>query len=577
MTTAEMQVEESMIHFPPPPSSRYANVDSPSSTAFGSPAISDCGAGDMSVDPAMPHGCFVPSDLDSVVDFSTADGYDTQLYTMQQPSPGYPIAEIDLKELEDIIGPAVPPPVMEVDQPMAVAAAGSPGRPLDAGLHETERQMRLRAVHGAQQRPTELERSNSMSLTQQQQLPRLAHRLSLRVVSSPSPTMRPSARTGRPITNGGGGGGGGQRSQIRASKPIFPTESVPLQQVSRRERPPSATPSVFSSRSDPFDTRSTCASIGAASDPGCAYSVRSRDSGTGSVCSAPGILDGSSPGEYLDSPGDPLSESGTKACMEVEMNIKEVKKIIDLDRKILKLQAERSKLVEKASQNTAKAAESPNDKYSGEMTKPHELVRVHLFFVPVGIHMLDEPVFEEATTLLRRIGGKYVDLERAIATLRHICCKGMAVVPEFGTCFAYIKSLLQETQRLQLTESRGIYQIELDNGGAGSQPQPVPQEFHDALGMANRVLHAAQAITHSYHTIQMQLQKVQGMARDRSETCDALCQQIGLTDRDRRCQIQSVLDGNFAMLSTAVRVWPQYYRAASETIRAITQCIHPSA
>ena len=552
--TTEMQVEESMIHFPPP-SSHYACVDSPSSTAFGSPAISDC-------DPATTmHGYFVTPD---VADFSTTDGYD-QLYGMQQPSPAYPIADFDLKELEDIIGSA-PPPVMEVDQPMvAVSAAGSPGRPLDAGLHETERQMRRRAV-------AELERSNSMSLGQQQQPPRLQHHLSMRVVSSSSPAVRPSGRTGRLIMNGNGGG---ERSGlVRASKPVFPTESVPLQQVSRRERPPSATPSVFSTRSDPFDTRSTCASIGAASDPGYAYSVKSRDSGTGSVCSAPGILDSSSPGEYLDSPGDPLSDSGTKACMEVEMNIKEVKKIIDLDRKILKLQAERSKLVEKASQNTAKATEFPNEKYGGEIPKPHELVRVHLFFVPVGIHVLDEPVFEEANTLLRRIGGKYVDLERAIATLRHICCKGMAVVPDFSTCFAYIKSLLQETQRLQLTESRGVYQIELDGGGVGSQ-QPVPQEFNDALAMANRVLHAAQAITHSYHAIQIHLQKVQGMTRDRSEACDALCQQIGLTDRDRRGQIQSILDGNFATLSTAVRVWPQYYRAASETIRAITHCIHP--
>ena len=259
--------------------------------------------------------------------------------------------------------------------------------------------------------------------------------------------------------------------------------------------------------------------------------------------------------------------------MEVEMNVKDVKKIIDLDRKILKLQAERSKLVEKASQNTARVADAPNEKYGGEIPKPQELVRVHLFFVPVGIHILDEPVFEEANTLLRRIGGKYVDLERAIATLRHICCKGMAVVPDFSTCFAYIKSLLQETQRLQLSENRGVYQIELDCGGQ----QAVPQEFTDALAMANRVLHAAQAITHSYHAIQIQLQKVQGLARDRCEASDGLCQQIGLTDRDRRSQIRSVMDGNFAMLSTAVRVWPQYYRAATETIRAITHCMHPSS
>ena len=286
--TTEMQVEESMIHFP----SQYPGVDSPSSTAFGSPAISECGA----VDPAKTlHGCFVPPDFDGVADFSAAEG---QLYAMQQSSPAYSMADFDLNELENIIGP-----VMEVEQGMVVSngAAGSPGRPLDgaASLHETAR---MRAVHA-----TELERSNSMSLAQQHP-PRLQHRLnsslssslSMRVVSSSSPAARPSGRTGRLTTNGSGG----PRNQVRASKPVFPTESVPLQQVSRRERPPSATPSVFSTRSDPFDTRSTCASIGVASDPGYAYSVRSRDSGRGSVCSAPGILDSSSPGEYLDGPGE---------------------------------------------------------------------------------------------------------------------------------------------------------------------------------------------------------------------------------------------------------------------------------
>lgn len=556
----EMQVEESMIHFP----SQYSSIDSP--VAVFSPAISDCGGGDgsMSVDQAITStpisitGCYA---TDGVADFHPPDGYDTRLYTMQAPTSTYPISDfdrLDLNDLDTLFGAPT-----EMDQQLV--NTGSP-RPLEGATDEHMR----RAVHAAQQRPVELERSNSLSqslLTQQQQPPRLQHSLSMRVMSASSSRPGAPGRTSaRHVTNGGV-----RNHQHRSSKPVFPTESVPLQQVSRRERPPSATPSVMSTRSDPFDTRSTCRSIGAASDPaGYAYSVQSRDSGTGSVCSAPGGLQlNSSTG---DVPGD--SES-TKACMEVEMNVnKDVRRIIDLDKKILKLQAERSKLVEKASQSTTRA-DSPTEQFGGVISKPQELVRVHLFFVPVGIHILDEPVFEEASTLLRRIGGKYFDLERAIATLRNICCKGMVVVPDFSTCFAYIKSLLNETQRLQLTDNGGIYQIELDGGANGGGSQAVPQEFTDALFMANRVLHAAQAITHSYHAIQMKLQKVQGLARDRSEACDSLCTQIGLLERDRRSQIKSVLDGNFSTLTTAVRVWPQYYRAATETIRSITQCIHP--
>lgn len=544
----EMQVEESMVHFPSP----YSAMDSPS--AVFSP---DCGGGDPSmavdpmVNPSTPMhitGCY---GTEIGVDFHPADGYDSQLY-MQQPSSAYPISDLDLNDLETIFGPPV-----EVERQLHITANGSP-RPLE-NVHTSEEQQIRRAV----QRP-DLDRSNSLSQRPLSQLPPIQHSLSMRAVSGATPT-RSAGRATRHVTNGVA------RSQLRSSKPVFPTESVPLQEVFRR--PPSATPSVLSTRSDPFDTRSTCRSIGAISDPGYACSVKSRDSGTGSISSAPGgLLHNQSMEDFGDAPGEP--ENSTKACMEVEMNMKEVKKIIELDKKILKLQAERSKLVEKAQQSTART-ESPNEQYGGSVGKPPELVRVHLFFVPIGIHSLDEPVFEEANTLLRTIGGKYFDLEQAIATLRNICCKGMVAVPDFSTCFAYIKSLLQETQRLQLTNNGGIYQIKLDAGTIGSS-QPVPHEFTNALSVANSVLRAAQAITHSYHKIQMRLQNVQGMARDRIEACDSLCQQIGLMDRDRRSQIRAVMDGNFATVSTAVRVWPQYYGAATETIRSITHCIHPS-
>ena len=536
-----MQVEESMMHFP----SQYAAIDSPSSTVY-SPSISDCEA--SAVNPSACYGA--TTDMVDVADFHS----DGRLYGLQQqPTSNYTINDFDLNELENIFGSVSDVDRQIVDNAVAATGLGSPGR------LEAEEQMRQSAaVHAAVQQRTELERSNSLSQVPLNQPPRLHHSLSVQVMSASSP--RSGGRTGR---------NGGARNQLRSSKPVFPTESVPLQQVSRRERPPSATPSILSTRSDPFDTRSA----GVMSDPGYAYSVKSRDSGTGSICSAPGGLQRNvSPGDYLED-----SENESKACMEVEMNVKDVKKIVELDRKILKLQAERSKLVEKASQMTAKVADSQSEQYGGGViSKPQELVRVHLFFVPVGIHILDEPVFEEANTLLRRIGGKYFDLERAIATLRNICCKGMAVVPDFSTCFAYIKSLLQESQRLQLSDNGGIYQIELDSGANGGGNQAVPPEFTDALFMVNRVLHAAQAITHSYHAIQMQLQRVQGMARDQSEACDTLCQQIGLVERDRRSQIKSVMEGNFATLSTAVRVWPQYYTAATETIRSITRCIHPS-
>ena len=520
-----MQVEESMVHFPSP----YPAVDSPA--AFSPATFSDSGETAMSVDPIL-----------TPPTFHSEDGYESHLYVQ----PSFSMNDLNLDVLEEFLGPAdsfngVPPPPLEQQQSVeedlhVKRAARSPGAP---------------QVHAHHQR---LEQHSNPS---RQQLLRVQHSLSMRSNQRTAASGR-SSRHAQHLH---------PRDVVRVSKPVFPTESVPLQEVLRRERPASAAPSILSTRSDPFDTLSTRCSIAAISDPG-AYSVRSMhsgDSGVESVCSAPGRLLCPS-----SQKGFGNSESSTKACMEVEMEMKHVGKIIELDKKILKLQAERSKLVEKAQKSTARV-DSPTE-FSGHHEKMPSIVRVHLFFIPIGIHVIDEPVFEEASTLLRNIGGMYFDLEQAVATLRNICCKGMARVPDFSTCFAYIKSLLQENQKLQLSSNGEICKIKLDPGVS----QTVPQEFNNALAIANRVLQAAQKITRSYREMQMQLQKVQGMARDQTETCDSICQQIGLLDRDRRNQIKAVMEGNFATVSAAVRVWPQYYGAATETIKAITQCIHPS-
>lgn len=519
-------MEESMVHFPSPLSA----MESPS--AFSPASFSDCTT--MSIDQIVnpPSSTLHPG-----------DGYESQLYLPQPPST-YP--SFDLDELENLFG-----------VPSADVERGGFGA---TTLESVEEELPVKRPACSTQPAVHAHPSNAVSPGQQRPS-RLQHSLSMRIVSSPRP-----ARASRPQSSRN------QRDLIRVSKPVFPTESVPLQEVSRRERPPSVTPSLSSTRSDPFDTLSSRRSVGAISDPG-AYSVKSLpscDSGTDSVCSAPGGLLRST-GNFSESfAGD--FDFAPRHCMEVEMHIRHVRKIIELDKKILKLQAERSRLVERAQQSTARV-DSPSEEKRTLMDKPGEIGRVHLFFVPIGIHPIDEPIFEEANSLLRTIGGMYFDLERAIATLRNICCKGMLVVPDFSTCFAYMKSLLQETQRLQLSNSRGTYQIHVDLGAGKSQP--VPQEFTDALAMANRVLQAAQTITQSYHHIQMQLQRVQGMARDQTQLCDSICQNIGLMDRDRRGQIKAVMDGNYATVTTAVRVWPHYYEAATETIKAITDCIHP--
>ena len=546
-----------MVHFPSP------SPFSPASFSGGEVSVTV----DPMLNPPLSHisssgGSGSYAAVEKGDPFRHGDAYENQLY-MQQPPSTYPHLDIDDLELGDIF-------LSHADVDAGAVTSSGFMAPLECLEEELPMKSNIlpygQITQGHRMREHSGSFISAVNPMHQSQRPRLQHSLSMRIVSSQRPTR--GARSGMRSS---------QREVLRVSKPVFPIDSVPLQEALRgRDRPSSATPSVSSTRSDPFDTLSSQHSVAAVSDPG-SYSVKStqsRDSGNGSTCSTPcgfyrstGLIPG-----VFSSDMDPAP----KHCMEVEMHMKYVRKIMEMDKRIIKLQAERCKLVEKVQHDSVKA-ESPtgkNQKWSQPPEKPQEIGRVHLYFVPVGIHPIDEPIFEEANSLLRTIGGMYFDLERAIATLREICCNGMLVAPDFSTCFAYMKSLINETQRLQLSKNnQGNYQIYVDLGG-GSHLS-APQDFNDALAMANRVLLASQKITLSYHIMQMQLQQVQKMARDQVQACNSICEKIRLMDRDRRSQIKSIMEGNYATVTTAVRVWPLYYEAATETIKSITECIHP--
>lgn len=358
---------------------------------------------------------------------------------------------------------------------------------------------------------------------------------------------------------------------MRATSPMFPDQSTPLSNFKRQ-------PSTSSITS--LDTFS----ISVKSDPG-NYNPHTSESTVNSPSTnSPGGFELSSATSVssLSATSTKTLESSSRSCLELEIPAKYARRISELDKKIIKLQVERSKVLEKAQQTKSAPIGATVNPWCVDMDswliteKLPEVGKAHLYIFPLGIHELDEPLYDDANRLLRQVGGLYLDLQTSISILRSICCKGMFIPAEISTCFAYIKSLLHEYQKLKLSNLQGVYSIQLD-AEEGIVDGVLPMEFSEALSAANNVLKCAQHITQSYHDLQMQLLKMRQVAAGQADSCSAICQKLDVMDRERRGQIRALLEGNCITMASAERVWPQYYQVATQTIKIITECIHPSS
>lgn len=369
-----------------------------------------------------------------------------------------------------------------------------------------------------------------------------------------------------------------RRLMLRATSPIFPDQSTPFSNLKRQ---PSVS-SITSNRSaDQLSTFSFPQSTN--SDP----SIYSAPNACGSSLNSPSVSLNSP--RFDSSPQCSISgkisaagvEGGSRSCLELEIPAKYARRISDLDKKILKLQGERSKVLEKVHQAKSASSGLIADTRISDMDtwlfseKLPEMGKAHLYIVPLGIHELDDPLYDDASKLLREVGGMYLDLQTSINVLRGICCKGMFIPAEISTCFAYIKSLLHENQFLKLSNLEGVYSIQLDMEEVSTEGV-LPVEFSEALEAANRVLKCAQNITQSYMSVQMELLKMRQVAVGKLDTCMAVFNKLELVG-ERRSQIRAVMEGNCTTMASAERVWPQYYQAATQTIKIITECIHPSS
>jgi len=272
-----------------------------------------------------------------------------------------------------------------------------------------------------------------------------------------------------------------------------------------------------------------------------------------------------SPVGRCESPIAAMPPTTTKAALKIEIPVRYVKKITDLDRKILKLQAERAKLLEKG-QSKADFLENSHDNRRGSF-ETKSSVQIHYY--AVGIPELDGACYDEGNLLLSSIGGITNDYRVAINNLCEVCNQKNA--NSITDCLNHMKTLLVGHQTLKLHQmDGGLYQllVQPDN------PEMMCQDLVQAMVAANELLKITQQIVGSFAVVETRLKLVIETVIQLVQSCEATCDHLGILD-ERKVQIRNVLEGNQIALETALRLWPKNCSNAKDTLAAITDSMHP--
>ena len=274
-----------------------------------------------------------------------------------------------------------------------------------------------------------------------------------------------------------------------------------------------------------------------------------------------------SPVPLCESPASPLPPSTSKSALKIEMPIRYVKKITDLDRKILKLQAERAKLLEKGQSKVADDLEGSFESRHGSIESKSS---VQLHYYAVGIPELDGACYNEGNFLLTSIGGINNDYRVAV---ENVCekCNEKKTNENISNCLLYMKTLLVGHQCLKLHQvDGGFYQLLVQP----EDSQMICSDLSQALAAANELLRITLQIVNSSMVVENRLKLVIETVHQLVQSCEATCDHLGITD-ERKVQIKNVLEGNQIALETALRLWPKSFSMAKNTLQAITNSMHP--
>jgi len=273
-----------------------------------------------------------------------------------------------------------------------------------------------------------------------------------------------------------------------------------------------------------------------------------------------------SPVGRCESPIAAMPPTTTKAALKIEIPVRYVKKITDLDRKILKLQAERAKLLEKGQSKVDYLENSTDNRRGSFETKSS--VQIHYY--AVGIPELDGACYDEGNLLLSSIGGITNNYRVVINNLYEVCNQKDAG-HSITDCLNHMKTLLVGHQTLKLHQmDDGLYQllVQPDN------PEMICQDLAQSMVAANELLKITQQIVGSSAVVETRLKLVIETVIQLVQSCEATCDHLGILD-ERKIQIKNVLEGNQIALETALRLWPKNCLSAKDTLAAITDSMHP--
>ena len=256
-----------------------------------------------------------------------------------------------------------------------------------------------------------------------------------------------------------------------------------------------------------------------------------------------------------------VSEHTRRRGLQMEVPMGMMLSVKELDAHILKLQAVRATLLDGA--NVAGLVEGRPDGMvrMAQGTSSHVPVSI----VSVGVQALDEPLFDETSSLVNRVGCLNHEFNETISNFKQTCyindeCRN--VEEDIGRCLAFISDHTSMNQR---TLARNSYR------GMQFNPSVTAPQVQRAIEAANEALKVAQCITLFSTYITNRLGVMVESATRKVCDCDRVCQEQMIVERQ---QVRAILRGNHAAVLHAAKTWVKTTEDASTAIRMLIEGVH---
>lgn len=253
------------------------------------------------------------------------------------------------------------------------------------------------------------------------------------------------------------------------------------------------------------------------------------------------------------------SEHTWRRGLQIEVPVSMMRNVKELDAHILKLQAVRATLLD-----GAYVVGKPTGMAQGTSSV------VPVSIVSVGVQVLDEPLFDETSSLVSRVGCLNYEFNETISNFKRMCCiddECVNVEEDIRRCLAFISDHTSANQRILVrprNSYRGISTLQFNPSAT------VPPQVQRAIEAANEVLKVARCITLFSTYITKRLGVMVESATRKVSDCDHVCQEQMIVERH---QVVAILRGNHAAILHAARTWVKTTEDASKANRMLIKAM----